>query len=89
MTEGMTAEKRAEYFAEMAKQIELNKENAFGGAIVVVPADNAGDPIQLLSLDSSPDPATFWSMLQTKCAIQLEQLQDAARKNAAFMPRGR
>ena len=36
----------------MAAMIELNADVVFGGAVVIIPPENGGEPIELLILDS-------------------------------------
>jgi hypothetical protein len=72
----------AQRFRDMADTIEANTN--FGGCFVIVPPEGAGEPVQTLLLDPSPDPAQFWSMIQTKCQIQLAEIEMAKRNNAAF-----
>ena len=59
----------------MAGKIDLNVENGFGGAFVIVPPAG-GDPHTLLILDGGNDPALFWSTLQTKVTMVLEEIRD-------------
>ena len=72
----------AQLFRTMAECIEKNDN--FGGAFVIVPPEGAGEPVQTLLLDPSPDPAMFWQMIQTKCQIMIAEIEIQKRKNAAF-----
>ena len=62
-------------FRRMADAIEKNEN--FGGAFVVVPPEGAGESVQTLLLDPTPDPAQFWQMLlrQPKTAFRVRQAQ--------------
>ena len=66
----------------MADAIEKNEN--FGGAFVVAPPEGAGDPVQTLLLDPTPDPAQFWQMLLTKCQIMIAEIEVQKRTNQAF-----
>ena len=68
----------------MATAIELNAGGTFGGAFVVIPPPEAGDPIETLILDSKQDPAQFWTLLKTKCDIELGLLDQKQRVGQAF-----
>ena len=69
-------------FADMVEAIIRNSN--FGGAFVVVPPEGAGEPVQTLLLDPTPDPAQFWQMLLTKCQIMIAEIEVAQRTNQAF-----
>ena len=68
----------------MADAIERNAEYSFGGAFVVVPPAEAGEPIETLILDVKQDPAQFWMLLKTKCDLELAALDQKQRTNATF-----
>ena len=72
----------AERFRKMADDIEKNEN--FGGAFVIVPPEGAGEPVQTLLLDPTPDPAQFWQMILTKCQIQIAEIEVKQRTNRAF-----
>jgi hypothetical protein len=65
-------------FRSIADKIELNAENDFGGAFVIMAP--GADPQELLLLDNSQNPAIFWSLVQTRAQIALAQIEDAERK---------
>ena len=71
-------------FRAMADAMELNPRGNFGGAFVVVPPPEAGEPVETLILDSKQDPAQFWNLLMTKCQIMLAELDTKQRANQAF-----
>ena len=71
-------------FRSMADAIERNEGASFGGAFVIIPPQDGGDPIETLILDNKQDPAQFWSMLKTKADIMLAELDQAQRNVAAF-----
>jgi len=75
---------RSEPFVRMAAAIELNVAGQFGGAVVIVPPKDAGDPVETLILDNSQSPAEFWAALKTRCEIKLSQLIEAERNMATF-----
>lgn len=74
---------QASLFRNMAAKIELNSNEAFGGAFVVVPPGE-GDPFSSLILDSDADPASFWGVLKAKCDIALSKLDMAERQKKGF-----
>ena len=71
-------------FRSMADSIDRNAEGSFGGAFVVIPPPEAGDPLETLILDAKQDPAQFWMLLKTKCDLALAELDAKQRQNAAF-----
>ncbi|MDE2099019.1 MAG: hypothetical protein KGL39_17325 [Patescibacteria group bacterium] len=74
----------AEKFRLMATAIERNAEGSFGGAFVVVPPPEAGEPLETLILDTKQDPAQFWMLLKTKCDLELAALDAKQRQQATF-----
>ena len=68
----------------MAEAVERNAEGSFGGAFVVVPPPEAGEPLETLILDSKQDPAQFWMLLKTKCDLELSALDAKQRQQATF-----
>jgi hypothetical protein len=78
----------AKLFDEMAAKIRLNKDNAFGGAFVIIPPpENGGEPIQTLILDSKQDAGQFFTLLKTKAEAQILALDHQARNQQAGFPR--
>lgn len=73
-------------FTAMAQRIVANQQHGspFGGAFVVVPPWNGGKAIETLILDAQQQPAQFWSILKTRCDIELARLDEAARNMQAF-----
>ena len=67
------------FFKEMAQAIEHNRNQGFGGAVVIVPPTGGGDNIELLILDSKADIAQFWSTIKTRIDIRLADLDQKAR----------
>lgn len=74
----------AERFAQMRELILRNEAATFGGAVVIVPPKAAGDNIELLLLDSAGDPAQFWSTIQSRITIVIENIKDKERQTMAF-----
>lgn len=68
----------------MAARIELNAEQGFGGAFVIMPPGEEPNPKVLLMLNNADTPAMFWSTLQTTCAIALQELAAEEEKSAGF-----
>lgn len=71
-------------FKKMAERIEHNADATFGGAVVIIPPLNGGDPIELLMLDSAGSAAQFWSTLKTRIQIVLDELEQKQRMTAGF-----
>lgn len=74
----------AELFFQMSERLKRNTAEAFGGAFVVVPPAEGGDPLNTVIFDSKQDPAQFWMLLKTKCDIALGQLDQKQRAGQAF-----
>lgn len=72
----------ADVFEAMAKRIGLNNAEPFGGAFVVFPPANGGEPVQALILDASGSPAQFWSMVLARAQQAIEELDNLQRKQA-------
>lgn len=70
-------------FKSMADKIIANTGSKFGGAFVVVPP-GGGTPLSVLILDESENPSQLWALLQTKCQISLNELEEKARQNQGF-----
>jgi hypothetical protein len=69
---------QAERFRVMAARIDRNPAE-FGGACVIVPP-GGGDPIEFLVVDPKGDLAHFYSSIQTKIQVALEELKDKSRQ---------
>jgi hypothetical protein len=85
MTEATPATK----FREMADRIDHNVDSRFAGAVVIIPptaeqGGYGGDPIEILMLDPSGNPAQFWSTLKTRVEITLAELQERERAQTGF-----
>jgi len=78
------AQSLAQRFDAMSERIKHNELAPFGGACVIVPPENGGEPIELLMLDASADPAQFWSTIATRLQIVLKNLEDSRRTGQAF-----
>lgn len=74
----------AERFRQMAAAIDHNADGTFGGAVVIIPPANGGEPIELLILDLKADPAQFWATIKTRIEIKLAELDDRQRNQKAF-----
>lgn len=71
-------------FRLMAEAIERNEEALFGGAFVVVPPKDAGEPIETLILDAKQDSAQFWILLKSKCEQEIAKADEKQRGQASF-----
>ena len=79
----------AERFQAMVDAIVHNTAQPFGGAAVIIPPANGGDPIEVLILDLKANPAQFWSTIKTRIEIQLAELDEQTRNQNAFGQRMR
>lgn len=61
-------------FADMAERVSHNLDSKFGGAFVIVPPENGGEPMEALILDTTGDPVQFYMLLQAKISTILEDL---------------
>ena len=71
-------------FRAMADRMALNGDGNFGGAFVVVPPKEGGEPFETLILDSKQDAAQFWTLLKTKCDVALSELEQKQRATGTF-----
>lgn len=67
-----TKETPSDILRRVADLIERNPSNSFGGAAVVLPPEGAH--IEVLILDPSVNLAQFWSALQGRIALTLQEL---------------
>lgn len=70
----------SERLRRMAARIDHNAETStFGGAVVIIPPDQGGEPVEILILDSQGDAAQFWSIVthrvQTAITVLDKQMQ--------------
>ena len=85
----MTEQKdRSEPFVKMAAAITLNASGRFGGAVVIIPPDGAGENIEVLMIDSDNSPAQFWATIETKAIIRKNEAIETGNSRVQF-PRGR
>lgn len=71
-------------FTDMAARIELNAEQGFGGAFVIVPPGEEPKPKIMLMLDNAENPAMFWASLQTVAALALDDLKREEEAAGAY-----
>lgn len=71
-------------FTEMAARIDLNVEQGFGGAFVIVPPGEEPKTRTLLMLNNTEDASMFWSSLLTTCQIALQDIAKEEEQNAGF-----
>jgi hypothetical protein len=70
-------------FRAQAEQIDRNAGGSFAGAFVIVAPD--GKVSSTLLLDATPNPAAFWSLVQTKAAIAIAEAEaDHLQGGAGF-----
>jgi len=74
------AEKAARLLDEMAARIRLNKDDVLGGAFVVIPPKDGGDPFTYLGLDSMQDAVLFYQLLNSRIKAVLEQIDAQQRQ---------
>jgi hypothetical protein len=79
-------EAHAQKFQKMHDNIVHNVESKFGGAAVIVPPSVTGNeqPIELLMLDTSGDPAQFLATLLTRIQQMMRQIDDQQRMAQGF-----
>lgn len=65
-------------FTQMASKIEMNRDNGFAGAYVIV--DPEGNAVTSLSLQQTPNVALFWSTLKSEIEIILQQIGERERQ---------
>lgn len=75
-------DKAAESFLQMSERIKHNRDQPFGGAVVIYPPD--GDPIEFLLLDGSADVVQFWATAKKRIENALEDLESRARGQQGF-----
>ena len=73
---------RSAPFRAMADRVDHNDGAGFGGAFVIIPP--GGEAQDMLILDNSANPAIFWSTLQTRVQIALQELADAERQGGGY-----
>ena len=71
-------------FRAMAEAIDHNGMTKFGGAFVVIPPAEAGEPIETLILDTRQAPAQFWILLKSKCEHEIATADDKKRAMQGF-----
>jgi hypothetical protein len=79
----MSADRTAP-FTDMAKRIELNADNGFSGAFVVVPPGEDAQPRVMLVLDNVGNPGQFWGMLMAHCQMAIQELENENRQRGPF-----
>ena len=77
------AKELADRFRAMATSIELNGVSTFGGAFVIIPPENGGDPLHTLVLDTKQDAAQFWILLKSKAETEIRNV-DAKASQQGF-----
>ena len=87
MDTGTSAEPKqtiADLFRRMADRLEHNADDPFGGCFLICPPEGGGNVIETLILDASQDPSQFWILLKAKCDVNIQQIDQQARKTGAF-----
>lgn len=79
----VSAQTAAGAFTKMADAILLNKQASFGGAVVIIPPEGGGEPVDLLLL-TRQSPVAFWALLKATVEAALSDLDAAARQNRAY-----
>lgn len=74
----------AKLFESMAARIKHNAQSTFGGAFVIVPPQDGGEPMETLILDNSSNPAQFWMILQARSKLELDKLESQARLGQSY-----
>lgn len=76
-------------FLDMAARIELNADQGYGGAFVIMPPGEEVEAHVMLMLDNAQDPAVFWATLQTRATLALQALQQKEEQAGGFGMMGR
>jgi hypothetical protein len=71
-------EKRALLFEDMARQIRLNKDAKFGGALLAVPPAG-GETFSFITFNQD-ELAIFWGVVQTLAQVAKESIEQATRR---------
>lgn len=77
-----------ETLTAMSRKVHENAENGFGGMFCIVPPGD-GDPQTLIVLDNAQNPAVFWSLLQTRAKMALDEIATKEEQGGAFGSFGR
>ena len=77
------AEAVALKFDAMAARIRHNGTDSFGGAFVLVPPLNAGQPVELLTL-ADINPGNFWMLAKAHVDEQYKAMVDLAARQKSF-----
>jgi hypothetical protein len=72
------SEKRALLFEDMARQIRLNRDAKFGGALLAIPPGQDSEPFSFITFNQE-EAAIFWSIVQTLGQMAQEAMQQAQR----------
>ena len=76
------SETRALLFEDMARQIRLNKDAKFGGAVLVVPPAD-GEPFQSLMLGQD-EASIFWGAVKTLAEVAMAALDPRNQGRQGF-----
>jgi hypothetical protein len=68
----MNGTEAAILFRQMADRIDRNPSEEFGGAFLVLPPGDAGDPVEGMSVAAKPSPVTFWSSVLGQIELAVE-----------------
>ena len=79
----LSAQQAADAFTRMADAIVLNKQASFGGAVVIIPPEGGGEPVDILLL-TKQSPVAFWALLKATVDAALNELDAAARQNRPY-----
>ena len=60
-------------FQRMTDRINKNRDADFGGAVVIFPPENGGDPVDMLMFTKQA-PAAFWILLKTMVEARIVEL---------------
>lgn len=76
-------------FTAMAERIAINKDQQFGGALVIVPPGEDVKPVELLMLDNSGNASLFLGTAMTMIQMALQIIADEEAKGSGFGGLGR
>ena len=78
-----SAETIAKKFEAMAERIRRNGDDNFGGAFLLIPPDNAGKAIEVMSV-ADTNPAHFWLLVKAGVDEQYQEIQALSARQRSF-----
>lgn len=76
--------KPSDMFRRMADRMDLNEKDGFGGAFVIVPPKDGGEPRETLILDAGVNPEVFWTVVKRACEDEIAKISEKQRMDQGF-----